>query len=97
MLLSIATVALFLSFFIVGFMGQHCQYQPIKAAVIFDNVNHVRGSILFIQDSFINPTFIFANIAGLSEGEHDIHIREYGDLTNSMVMGKPKPKCAKQP
>ncbi|ORE01085.1 copper/zinc superoxide dismutase [Rhizopus microsporus var. microsporus] len=54
--------------------------EPIKA-VAYLNVPPVNGLVYFSQESQDSPTRIYANLTGLTGGDHGIHIHEFGDLS----------------
>jgi Cu-Zn family superoxide dismutase len=77
------SATLFFSTVIAACLAQS-NHEPIKAVAVFSGMSNVAGSIHFVQDSPQSPTTIFANMTGLSAGEHGLHIHEFGDLTNGI-------------
>jgi Cu-Zn family superoxide dismutase len=59
-----------------------CMAYPLKAVATFTGMNNIFGSVQFIQNAPQDLTYIIANLTGLAEGQHGIHIHQYGDLTN---------------
>ncbi|KAI9486514.1 MAG: superoxide dismutase [Benjaminiella poitrasii] len=56
---------------------------PIKAIAFLNNTSAgVIGSVTFTQLSHDSPTEVFANISGLPQGDHGLHVHQYGDLSN---------------
>ncbi|KAI7906901.1 copper/zinc superoxide dismutase [Cokeromyces recurvatus] len=55
----------------------------IKAiAYLNDTSVGVSGSVTFIQHKHNGPTEVIANISGLPQGDHGIHVHQYGDLSD---------------
>ncbi|KAI8075859.1 copper/zinc superoxide dismutase [Gilbertella persicaria] len=60
--------------------------EPMHATAYVTGINPntngtIHGTIQFSQQDRHTPTHIFANITGLTEGDHGIHIHQSGDLS----------------
>ncbi|CAO3645352.1 unnamed protein product [Mucor hiemalis] len=60
--------------------------EPITAIASFAGPNGtVTGTIQFTQDGHDSPTWIYANISGLTAGDHGLHVHQFGDLSKGCV------------
>ncbi|KAI8330915.1 copper/zinc superoxide dismutase [Blakeslea trispora] len=60
--------------------------EPVEAIAYITGTNTadnsvVLGTVKFSQSDYHSPTKIVANITGLTEGNHGIHIHTFGDLS----------------
>jgi Cu-Zn family superoxide dismutase len=63
--------------------AHHMQHKPTNAIAYITGSNPViTGSVTFTQTGPRGETQIFANITGLTEGKHGLHVHELGDLSN---------------
>lgn len=58
--------------------------EPIKA-VAYLYAPPVSGLVYFSQESHDSPTRVYANLTGLTGGDHGIHIHEFGDLSQGIL------------
>ncbi|GAN04633.1 conserved hypothetical protein [Mucor ambiguus] len=72
------------------FSSAHCKPTPqmppheaLTAIVSLSGPNAtVSGTVTFNQADSSSATQIFANLTGLTEGKHGLHIHQFGDLSN---------------
>lgn len=63
--------------------GHYKQHETTNAIAYITGSNPViTGSVTFTQTGPRGETQIFANITGLAEGKHGLHVHELGDLSN---------------
>ncbi|KAG2215985.1 hypothetical protein INT46_007045 [Mucor plumbeus] len=63
--------------------AHHMQHKTTNAIAYITGSNPViTGSVTFTQTGPRGETQIFANITGLTEGKHGLHVHELGDLSN---------------
>jgi Cu-Zn family superoxide dismutase len=68
---------------VASFLAGLAAADPIKAvAYIYGTTPAVSGWVSLTQDSYDAPTYIRANLTGLTPGKHGIHVHEFGDITN---------------
>lgn len=61
----------------------YMQHGPTSAIVYLTGPNAtVSGTVTFNQPDPHSATQIFANLTGLTEGKHGLHVHELGDLSN---------------
>lgn len=68
----------------------HMQHGPTSAIVYLTGPNAtVSGTVTFNQPDPYSATQIFANLTGLTEGKHGLHVHELGDLSNGKCIYLP--------
>lgn len=76
-----STLALATSLLVSAFSS--ISAQELKAIAYVSAANsEVTGTISFSQEFKHGPTWVYANITGLTTGDHGLHIHQFGDLSN---------------
>ncbi|GAA5815390.1 hypothetical protein MFLAVUS_008898 [Mucor flavus] len=83
-----STLALATSLLVSAFSS--ISAQELKAIAYVSAANsEVTGTISFSQEFKHGPTWVYANITGLTPGDHGLHIHQFGDLSNGCISTGP--------
>lgn len=77
-----STLALATSLLVAAFSSASAQDFKKATAYVSGADSNVTGTITFSQEHKHGPTWVYANITGLTPGEHGLHIHQFGDLSN---------------